>query len=98
AAADAYSKFNSKGANNVSSIVDPELDRLSEAALVEVDNKKRADLFGQMQRRIIDQVYYVSLPTIALYQATQPWLHNFSGSYSAQVSMFNTAKTWLEVE
>ena len=98
AAESAYTKFNSKGAQNIGSIEDPEMDRLTEAVVVETDLKKRRELFTQMQRRIIDQVHYVSLPTISLFQAVQPWLHGFTGSYSAQISIFNSGKTWLEVD
>ncbi len=96
AAESAYTKFHSKGAQNIGSIEDLEMDRLTEAAMVEADPKKRSELFTQMQRRIVDQVHYVSLPTISLFQALQPWLHGFSGSYSAQISIFNSHATWIE--
>jgi ABC-type transport system substrate-binding protein len=98
AAESAYTKFHSTGAQNIGSINDPEMDRLSEAATREVDLNKRKELFTQMQRRIIDQMHYVSLPTIALFQAMQPWLHGFSGSYSAQISIYNSHAAWMEVD
>lgn len=94
----AYTKFHSKSPGNVQGINDPELDRLIEAVMLENDPKKRRELFTQMQRRVIDNVYFVSLPTVSLFQALQPWLHEFYGSFSANVSVFNSHKTWLELD
>ncbi len=94
----AYTRWHSTGADNASGINDPELDRLTEAARAEVDDKKRQALFTAMQRRILENVYYIPLPTAPLYQALQPWLHEFYGSFSANVSILNARATWLEVD
>jgi peptide/nickel transport system substrate-binding protein len=94
----AHTEWNSKGSGNTTGVNDPELDRLTEAVKTELDEQKRFALFTGMQRRILENVYYIALPTAPLYQALQPWLHEFYGSFSANVSILNPRATWMEVD
>jgi ABC-type transport system substrate-binding protein len=92
----AYAKWNTKGSQNVNGLQDPELDRLTDAALVELDQNKLKEQLGGMQRRILDNVYYIPVPNITSYQVVQPWLHDFYGSLSIEIVILNAQATWME--
>ena len=90
--------WHSPGPSNIFGVNDPQLDQFIEAALVELDDDKRSELYGRVQRHIYDNVYSLSLPVLAKFQLWQPWLHEFYGTFSSNVSHFNSAAYWLEVD
>jgi len=96
-AAEAYSKWHSRGASNYSQINDPDLDRLIEAALGEADAKKRNELFTQMQRIIVEKSYFAGIVTLAQYVAMQPWVYDFFPSWSVSPELLDASRLWLEV-
>ena len=90
--------WHSTGPSNIYGVNDPQLDQFIEAALVELDDDKRSELYGRVQRHIYDNVYSISLPVLAKFQLWQPWLHEFYGTFSSNPSHFNSAAYWLEVD
>lgn len=62
---------------NSQRISDPELDRLIKAQKAEFDEKKRKDLVLQIQRLIIDKMYYIPLGGQPGYVGMTKKIHNF---------------------
>jgi peptide/nickel transport system substrate-binding protein len=94
----AYQKWHSKGGTNYTSIKDPELDRLAEAALTETDRNKKNQLFIQMQKIIVDNVYYAPIVTLAQFFALQPWMHETFLSHSVTPDLLDPSRVWMEVD
>ncbi len=88
--------FHSKGPNNYSGVKDAEMDKLIDAAQLEMDDKKRSQLIAQIQRHFNDRAYAVPVPTLVRYMMWHPWLHNFYGSLSSNPSLFNSNVYWME--
>ncbi len=86
------------GPDNYYGASDPELDRIIDLAMREMEQPKRNELYKQFQRRMIDQAYLAPFPTLAKYQVWQPWLHEFYASLSSNPSLFNSNAWWMEVE
>lgn len=97
-ASTAYSKFHTKGASNYTNLSDPELDRLIEASQGEQDREKRNQLFKQMQRIIVDKVYYTPIVTLSQFVAVQPWLYDLFPSQSVSPELLDAARLWMEVD
>jgi len=93
-----HGAWRSGAPNNYYGAKDPELDKIIEAAMTELDRTKRNELYKQFQRRMIDQVYLAPFPTLSKYQVWQPWLRDFYASLSSNPSLFNSNAWWLEQE
>lgn len=91
------STFHSTSLGNLSGVNDPDLDALLIQAKGELDSKKRNELLIRVQRIMTDKVYHVPLVNVATFQALQPWLHGFHGSFSSSISILNSHATWMEV-
>lgn len=62
---------------NRAHVKDPELDRLIERMVRTVDDKQRMDIARQVQVRMVDQAYFLNMPTFMNFNAVQPYLRGF---------------------
>jgi peptide/nickel transport system substrate-binding protein len=75
----AFTWFHSSNAGtglNMSHVKDPELDRMIEEARVEMDQEKRAELYAEMQRYVVDLALWVPLWVDHYYIAFSRSLNN----------------------
>jgi len=98
AAESAFTQWHSTSPGNISGVKDPELDRLLAQAKSETDQKKLNELLIRMQQIMIDNVYFIPLFNTVTFQALQPWVHDFFGSFSSSVSIMNSQATWFDVD
>ncbi|MBI2917783.1 MAG: ABC transporter substrate-binding protein [Chloroflexi bacterium] len=91
-------KLNSKigCAENKAGIADPGLDPFIDQLLVTVDPAKQKELAAQIQFRIVDQAWVVSIPDVKDYSAANIWVKNWNrGGYAAFASTYNEI-IWLD--
>lgn len=83
---------------NRAHVKDPELDRLVERMVRTVDDKQRMEIAKQVQVRMVDQAYFLNMPTFMNFNAVQPYLRglkvNESTFREATWALFEGA--WLE--
>ncbi len=90
--------FYSKGTfAKAAGISDPALDKLLEAQGREFEPQRRAKIFTDIQRLMLDKVYSIPLPQSMLYQIWQPWIHDWVGNMSARQTMMNPYAVWMDV-
>lgn len=83
---------------NRAHVKDPELDRLIERMVRTVDDKQRIEIAKQIQIRMVDQAYFLNMPSFMSFNAAQPWLRGFKVNEStfreATWALFEGA--WLD--
>ncbi len=70
----AYGRTHSKGSQNGAGINDPEADRLLDTVVLTMDEKVRKKAALDLQRLLLDKMYYVPTIELATYQAWQAWV------------------------
>ena len=94
-----YDSMNSKGQANYAGINDPEVDRLTAAQRVEMDQAKRKDIIRQIFALEADQVWRIPFPRVKRINYFSPKLHNYLYSLpmnNAQHLANNLDYIWLE--
>jgi ABC-type transport system substrate-binding protein len=77
---------------------DPELDRLTLAAIGEADFQKANPLYTQMQRIIYEKSYFVPGIVLASFSLQQPWVYDFLHTYSVQAEILAYNRVWMDVD
>jgi peptide/nickel transport system substrate-binding protein len=74
-----FNWFSTKGIpqDNWANISDPQVDRWLDEAITTMDPGKRRDLFYAVQRRIVDEAYYLVLDHENMIFAMRAWVHGF---------------------
>lgn len=91
-------KLSSKAgcAENKANISDPVLDPLIDKLLVTVDPAKQKELATQIQYRIADQAWVVSIPDPKDYSAANAWVKNWNRAGYAAFASTYTEVIWLD--
>src|SRR5439155_17622877 len=89
-------EWHSKGPINKSGVNDLVLDDLIEKQSVALDPAERSKLLQQINRRMIDQMYFLSLVAGAYYTAWQPYLRDLYINFAGQASFRKPADVWLD--
>lgn len=90
-------RLHSQGVQNAMPIIDPDLDRLIDAQARELDPTKRKQLFEDVQRLLLRQVYAVPLITKSAYFAWQPYVHGWADNHQLMPGSLDWGQLWLDV-
>ncbi len=88
--------LHSKGSLNTSPIRDADLDRLIDAQDRELDVAKRKQLFIEIQRLLLDQLYVVPSFSAGIYAVWQPYVHDYVFNMARQTYPLNWGDFWLD--
>ena len=89
--------LHSKGSLNNSGINDPALDKLIDDQGKEVDLAKRQQMWLQVQKILLDQVYIIPTADQANYAAWHPWVNDLRYALSANITLPAAQNVWLDV-
>ena len=59
---------------------------------------KRKQLLLDLQRRMLDQMYYVPTVDAGSFAAWQPYVHNYVFNFGAQPYLVDPRSVWLDVK
>ncbi len=88
--------YKTGGSRNSGKISDPELDRLIQAQKEEFEERKRRELVNQIQRRIAEQAYNLSLVASIGETVIAATTHNFEPLSQVVGQYSHIAEVWLE--
>jgi len=88
--------YHSKGKSNASPIRDPELDRLIDAQAMEFDPAKRRQLFLDIQRLLVRQMYVIPFVTYSSYLMWQPYVNGWVDNQAGITSNMDWGQLWLD--
>ncbi len=91
-------RIHSKGAGNGFGINDPELDRPIEAQAVELDEKRRQQLFLEIQRLGLRKMYVIPLISPVNFTLWHPWVHGWIDNYAGQAANQEWSQLWVSRE
>ncbi len=89
--------LHSKGSLNKAGINDPALDKLIDDQGKEVDVAKRKQMWLEVQRILLEQVYVIPTADQANYAAWQPWVNDLRYALSANITLPASQNIWLDV-
>jgi peptide/nickel transport system substrate-binding protein len=90
--------LHSKGALNKAGINDPALDQLIDNQGKEVDVAKRRQMWLDVQKILLEQLYVIPAVEQANYAAWQPWVKDLRYALSANITMPASQNIWLDTE
>ncbi len=85
----------SGGRLNQFPIKDPDLDRLIEVQNSEFDEAKRKQMWIDIQRVLLRNLYLIPTITYTNYLIWQPWVGGWVDNYAGQASNLDWGQTWL---
>jgi peptide/nickel transport system substrate-binding protein len=74
---------------------DPETDALLNQAITTYDQEERARLYNEVDKRMLDEVYFVYVWRREQGEAMQPYVHNFSHIFSVE-SFMTLPEVWMD--
>ena len=89
--------FRSGGRLNRFPINDRELDRLIEAQNTEFDEAKRKQMWIDLQRVMLKNLFVIPTIIYTNYLIWQPWVNGWVDNFAGQASNVDWGQTWLDV-
>jgi ABC-type transport system substrate-binding protein len=86
--------FHSEGQRNYGRVKDPELDKLTDAQAIEMDETKRKALVDQIQQRLYDQMWMIPHYNVVDTLVNQPWAKNWP--FHWQLGWIHTERIWVD--